>query len=199
MLHDISRDGRILLTRNSIKRSIICQPPGESTERELTWLGGSIIRDLSANGQMLVFEETLFGRLRLPVIFQRATSGTPARSGSAKAILQALSPDGRWALALADNAFTLLPTGAGAARVLDKGALARWERGRWLPDSTQIVFAGWEAGEPTRARIFLQAIDGGAPRAITTDDVSVFPEIALPDGRAIVGFRGEEREARLSD
>ena len=38
MLHDISRDGRVLLTSYNDSQNIIGQPPGETKERDLSWL-----------------------------------------------------------------------------------------------------------------------------------------------------------------
>ena len=38
VLHDISADGRVLLSRNSIRINAACQAPGEATERDLGWL-----------------------------------------------------------------------------------------------------------------------------------------------------------------
>jgi hypothetical protein len=192
VLHDIARDGRVLLTRNTIRQSIACQAPGESEERDLTWLGGSQVRDISSDGQTLVFIEALYTRTRLPAIFRRGITGQPAvRLGDGGAT--AISPDGAWTLALADNTWSLLPTGAGSARVLDKGTLTRVENGRWLPDSKQIVFAGWETRDVNeRPRIYAQGIDGGPPRPITPAAEGARPRIVTPDGRAVVGNLGTD-------
>ena len=42
VLHDISTDGRVLLSRNSIRVNAACQAPGEASERDLGWLLQSI-------------------------------------------------------------------------------------------------------------------------------------------------------------
>ena len=37
VLHDISADGRVLLSRNSIRINLACKRPGDTRERDLTW------------------------------------------------------------------------------------------------------------------------------------------------------------------
>jgi eukaryotic-like serine/threonine-protein kinase len=196
VLHDIAPDGQLLVSRNSIKQTLMCQGPGESAERELTWLGGTGNPRLSADGRMVVFQEGLSGRQqRLPTVFQRDISGTPAvRLGEGN--MQSLSPDGRWVLVF-DVAATLVPTGAGSPKALDAGEIGRLLSGLWFPDSKRIALGARSRGANTRVRIWVQDVDGGPPRPITPETVSTFPLIVTPDGKAVVGIAFGETEAKL--
>src|SRR5262249_60193939 len=41
-LQDISREGRLLVTRDTNRTEMLALPPGETKERELTWLDWSL-------------------------------------------------------------------------------------------------------------------------------------------------------------
>ena len=186
VLHDISRDGRVLLARNSVRISMSCRGRDADVERDLTWIGGSGVRDLSADGQTLIFNEILSGaQSGVPSVFRRGLDGSPAiRLGLGEA--HALSPDGKVVLTLRDNQWSLLPTGAGSARTLEKGPLTAMGDGAWLSDGTRIVFNGTE-GQSGRWRIYIQNTQKGLPRAITPEDVGLPARAASPDGLHVLG------------
>src|SRR4029079_1685081 len=56
-LQDISRDGRVLVSRPDFRVELMAREPGASRERSLTWLGQSIVNDLSSNGGRVLFSE----------------------------------------------------------------------------------------------------------------------------------------------
>src|SRR5262249_62033228 len=56
-LQDVSPDGRLLLTHWHGRYLMMTLPPGETAERDLSWLDGSILADLSADGQRLLLTE----------------------------------------------------------------------------------------------------------------------------------------------
>ena len=56
VLHDISADGRVLLSRNTIRISVACQQRGDTRERDLTWQLASSVKGLTSDGQTLIFE-----------------------------------------------------------------------------------------------------------------------------------------------
>ena len=101
VLHDISTDGRVLLSRNSIRINVACQAPGEATERDLGWLVASFANGLSPDGQTLIFFDALSGRTPAgnATVFRRSMDGSPAVSlGEARGV-GALSQDAQWVLA----------------------------------------------------------------------------------------------------
>src|SRR5262249_31358265 len=54
VLRDVWRDGRILLASESVQNQIYARTPGSDVERELTWLGWSAAKALSADGATLL-------------------------------------------------------------------------------------------------------------------------------------------------
>jgi Tol biopolymer transport system component len=189
-LHDIAPDGRVLLARDDLRREILGVPPGETRERSLSWLDWSRATDLSADGRLLLFSEQGEGGGMVPAVYLRRTDGSPAvRLG--EGISTELSPDGKWALALetaSPTQITLLPTGTGAPRPLTHDAINHhWAT--WHPDGARIVFSGNEPGRGTR--LYVQNLEGGAPRAFTPEGVrSVWHPIA-PDGQAAAAVLAE--------
>jgi hypothetical protein len=117
-LLDVAADGRLLVVQVLDRSGLLCQRRGESRERELAWLDGSVVRDLASDGSAIVFSEFFQGRLPKGGVFLRKTDGSPAvRLGDGWG--WGLSSDGRWALTLTPGQPTeivLLPTGPGAAK-----------------------------------------------------------------------------------
>ena len=105
-----------------------CRRPGDTRERDLTWLLASSVSGLSPDGETLIFEDALAAPSGNPMLFRRSVDGSPAvpiGEGSGGA----LSPDGKWVLAVGEN-LVLLPTGAGAMVTLPKGNVVRVGRRR---------------------------------------------------------------------
>ncbi|MGH9317803.1 MAG: protein kinase domain-containing protein, partial [Thermoanaerobaculia bacterium] len=97
-LHDVSRDGRVLLARDSVRGRMLVLPWGETSERDLSWLDWSAIADMSTDGKTVLFAEQGEGGGGTGVVYVRKTDGSPpVRLGEGYAL--ALSPDKKWALA----------------------------------------------------------------------------------------------------
>ena len=64
VLHDISADGRVLVSRNTVRVNVVCQVTGEGAERDFSWGWGATVRDLSGDGQTLIFGELLGNDLK---------------------------------------------------------------------------------------------------------------------------------------
>jgi len=56
-LHDISREGRILLSKESWRSGMQFRGPGDTKERDLSWLDYATLRDLSADGAQVSFDD----------------------------------------------------------------------------------------------------------------------------------------------
>jgi len=186
-LHDIARNGRVLMARESYRAGILGLPPGDPRERDLSWLDYSFATDLSADGQILLFDEE--GEAGGPnyTVYLRKFNGSPAvRLGDGSAV--ALSPDQKWALSVLpkpNSPLILLPTGTGDVRKLPLEGVSPEEAGTWLPDSKRVLFTGSEPGHGLR--LYVQSIDGGKPRAVTPEGIiAALPGFAVsPDGRFV--------------
>ncbi len=195
-LHDIWRDGRVLLTRDNNRQGNSCLPPGETKERDLSWLDYSLASDISADGKTLLLAEFGEGGGPRYAVYLRKTDGSPAvRLG--EGLGTALSPDGKWALSILYTAppqLILLPTGPGDARALEAGGVEYYEWATWLPDGKRILFAG---SERRGMRLWVQDLEGGKPRAITPEGVAFHRSNPVsPDGKFVVA-RGPDQKVSL--
>ena len=195
-LQDVSRDGRVLITRDIERGGILGLAPGETVERDLSWLDGSVAVDLSDDGRMLLFMEQGTATGHTYAVCMRGTDGSPViRLGEGAAA--GLSPDGEWALTILYSAppeLVLTPTGAGETKTLPRHNITRYFAARWFPDGKRILFVGSEAEKGPRC--YEQGIDGGTPRAITGEGVTVRGLPISPDGKSLVA-NGPDRRAFL--
>ncbi|MCW5969398.1 MAG: protein kinase [Blastocatellales bacterium] len=185
MLHDISRDGRVLLTSYSNSTTLVSQPPGESKERDLSWLDQGSLSDLSPDGRTILIDYTGEGSGTNGATYLGKTDGSPAvRLGAG--IGARLSPDGKRALAVrfTPPQIVLLPTGAGEERALERGPIEQYAWGAiWVPDGKRVIFLGREPGHDWRC--YIQSIEDGPPRPITPEGTTEWMLIS-PDGGSLI-------------
>ncbi len=185
-LQDISGDGRVLVSHDSIRIGILAGGAGFSKERELAWLDWSSLFDVSKDGKTILFSETGEGSGPAYSAFIRNIDGSPpVRLGEGGA--QALSPDGAWAAVQVggeSRALTLYPTGAGEKIVLETGQLEIQGGCAFAPDGRSILFT---ANEPGRgSRIYRIEIPAGKPKAITPEGYRSFSNGISPDGTRVL-------------
>jgi eukaryotic-like serine/threonine-protein kinase len=182
-LHDVARDGGVLLQQTVVRWALMAQVPDEPGERDLGWLDGSDAADLSPDGRALVMSEVREGGGPRFSTYLRPTDGSPAvRLGDGDA--WGMSPDGKWVLSIPFAAtgsvrrLMLLPTGAGEPRVLGDDTLDH-VAASWFRDGKRLLVAASESGAATR--LYVRTLDSGRPRPITP--AGVWHEaIVSPDG-----------------
>ena len=192
-LQDISRDGRVLVTRDTQRTEIQAWPAGETRERDLTWLDWSQPAALSRDGKTLLFSESGEGGGAGYSVYVRKMDGSPAvRLGEGSA--QDLSPDGDWALAVlhpsSDPQLAAYPTGAGEPKLFPKDGVAVYNAA-FTPDGKQVLLTGSETGHGPR--VFIRDFAGGKPRALTPEGYGGGSLSVAPDGKSIL-VRGPERK-----
>jgi eukaryotic-like serine/threonine-protein kinase len=194
VVHDISRDGNVLLERETARNGILFRREGEAEEHDLSWLESSEIAGMSSDAAWALFSENQEGGGEKGSVYLRRTDGSPAlRLGDG--VAQSLSPDGKWALALEfspSRRLVLLPTGVGQPRPLDAGNL-NVLGGAFLPDGRRILVAANEPGHGPRG--YVMDVDGGAPRAFTEEGITDGAGIS-PDGKS-VALCGPDRVAKI--
>jgi Tol biopolymer transport system component len=184
-VEDIAPDGRVLVAHGNRRPSIMVRAPGAAEESELTWMDFSWVSDISDDGRKLLFSEQGVAGGPGYAAYLRGTDHSPAvRLG--KGLSQYLSPDGRWALAidLTQNRLVILPTGPGESRTVAPNGIKAYSFAAWFPDGKRLIFAGFEEGKASR--LYVQDADGGAPRALTPEGVSVRSNTLSPDGQWVV-------------
>jgi eukaryotic-like serine/threonine-protein kinase len=192
-LQDVYSDGRILLTRDTLRPGVIVSTADNPRERDLAWLDSSVGTDISPDGKtLLIAEQGVAGGPHYSV-YVRKSDGSPAvRIGEGNAL--ALAPDGRWALTQMPTSppqMIVLPTGAGEARVLPRGNISSYLfAGGWFPDGHRIVFSATEPGH--QSRTYVQDVNGGDPKAVTGEGavliIAAGSRMISPDQRWITAI-----------
>ena len=189
-LCDISRDGRVLLDSYIDPANIAGLLPGETKERDFSWLDHGWLSDFSPDGKTILIHDTGEGAGINYAVYLRRTDGSSAvRLGDGDG--PKLSPDGKWTTAtfFAPPQIALMPTGAGETRILERGPIEQYgKRSGWFPDGKQIAFEGREPGHGWR--LYVQGIEGGPPRPITPEGTTGSSrEIFIsPDGRSVIAL-----------
>ncbi len=192
LLGDVSRDGRVLLSTEAQKGRLMVLPPGQTTERDLSWLDYPLLRDLSADGKTILFDEEGEGGGPNYSVFVRSTDGGPAvRLGDGYAAQ--LSPDGKWAMTIPVSnppRVVLVPIGPGEPRTIESSFGAKW-----FPDSKRLLFCGAEPGKRPRCSVY--DLDSGRSRPLTPEGIGggpFFGRPVSPDGKWALVVRNPERQ-----
>ncbi len=191
-LHDIWRDGRVLMTRSNERRGMIGLAAGESKDRDLSWLDWSRPAGISPDGKTVLFSEEGEGGGQNYSVCIRKLDGSPAtRLGEGTGL--ALSPDGSWVLSTRPDSpgqLTLLPTKAGESKILSQDPLNHI-RAIWFPSGNRFVFSGNEPGRGVR--LYIQDIKGGKPQAVTPEGTNAFSFALSPDEKAIAAVGPDQK------
>ena len=182
-VHDISRAGRLLVTRDDFRDEIAVLAPGARAERDLSWLDFSNSPFLSPDGRVLLFTDSSSTAGPNYAVCVRTTDGGPVvRLGVGQAY--GLSRDGKWALAIVYTPpqLVIYPTGPGEPRRLPRGDLEAYQSASWFPDGKSVLFCGNGPGKASRC--YAQDVSGGPPRPVTPEGTTS-GEVS-PDGRQIL-------------
>jgi eukaryotic-like serine/threonine-protein kinase len=186
-LQDVSSNGRVLMTLNSRRVAMGAGMVGSKEDVDLSWHDWSIAKDISPDGQFLIFEDASEAAGGGYVVAMRRFDGSlPVHLGSGSA--GGISPDGKWAISISTGnpeRLTLLPIGPGQPRQINVSGLAHIHNGwaRFLEDGKSIAANGNEPGHGQRC--YMLGLDGAKPRAVTPEGVSCGP--LSPDMRFVVG------------
>jgi len=187
-LHDVSRDGRVLLTQD-LNRIGLIAGSGAADETDLTWLDWSLIADLSSDGRTVLFSEPgEGGGLGYSIYLRRVGAAAAVRLGEGSG--QSISPDGKQILAIVhptgEQSLVSYPTGAGESKVISPaGFQVRFAA--WMPDGRRIVMNAVEPGHDARSYMIDAA--GGKPRVFLPEGYRSGP--VSTDGKRVVA-RGPE-------
>jgi eukaryotic-like serine/threonine-protein kinase len=185
VLHDVARDGRVLLERAVDRAGVRFSGPGG--ERDLSWFDATRVVSLSADGALALLNETGEAGGSTYATYLRRTDGSPAvRLGAG--VGTALSADGHFALAVPverPDHIDVLPAGPGETRALRFDGIVQYEWAGYTPDGARIVFVGGERGR--NLRVFVGDAAGGRPQPITPEGLIIGRDLVSPDGLTVVG------------
>jgi serine/threonine protein kinase len=200
-LYDISKDGRVLLSRETWRRQIRGLFPGDKAEHPYSWLDDTEATAISADGRFISIYEAgeIYYLENNSLAYYRATDGSPAvRLGVGT---PAISPDGKWVV-LASNHVSpkmplqLQPIGPGDSKDLPTPGLIAFDHYVWSDDGRMVVYEAQT--DQNKWNIYKQAVAGGAPVLVKTDarDTYAVPSpsgdtVALREGRGGISLYHE--------
>jgi eukaryotic-like serine/threonine-protein kinase len=189
-VEDIGKDGRVLVEHDFSRAGTAYRGPGDSSDRDLSWLDQTALTAISPDGSHIVFSETGEAAGGHRFVYLRDTNGGDAiRLGEGRPV--ALSADGKSVLALAEEEGKLivLPTGAGQPRTI-AGPGKLYEAAVILGDGRILCWAQ-EAGKGSR--LYLQ--DGVTWKPVSPeygDSRAGFQAVLSPNGDQVAARHGRD-------
>jgi eukaryotic-like serine/threonine-protein kinase len=186
-LQDMASDGRVLVTLNSKRLALAMTTLGSQEDVELSWHDWNVVKDISRDGQSVLFEDSSEAAGPGYAVALRKLDGSlPIRLGEGSA--GGLSPDGKWAISISTGQptqITLLPVGPGQPRPVEVTALEHVQSGwaHFRGDGKAIFVNGNESGRATRC--YSLELDGGKPTPVMPEGIPCGP--TSPDGRLMAG------------
>jgi eukaryotic-like serine/threonine-protein kinase len=197
-LQDVSADGRALVALDSRRLAMAFSILGSKEDVELSWHDWNVAKDISNDGQVVLFEDASEpAGPGYAVALRKVDGSLPVRLGDGSS--GGLSPDGKWAISISigkPQQVTLLPIGAGQPRSVEISGLEHIQNGiaRFLADGEHLIVIG---NEPAHApRCYLLDLAGGKPRAVTPEGILCGP--SSPDGRFFLGLGANSNVAIYS-
>jgi Tol biopolymer transport system component len=188
-ISDVSRRGQALVARSTGWTEIRARARGSLVEAELPAADFSFLSDLSDDGTLVLGTDVgQGGSPNFSFYVQKTDGSAPLWLGEGDG--QALSPDGRFALAVLVHAqpqqLVVAPTGAGETRSLEPGPIVHYERAVWDPFGRRVVLSGIDAQDGVH--VYVQDVAGGPPRAVTEEGVTLakIGRPVSPDGQRVV-------------
>lgn len=188
-IEDISDDGRTLINQGTNLTKMIMMQGKSRTEvdSQFAW---STSADISPDGKTLLFYQWGYeapdGSDVSGVYLERLESSEPVKLGPGKAL--ALSPDGKWALALQPTKpqpqLVLLSTSLGQPKSLSNPGIKEYHYASFFPDGRQILFTGLEARDEAVIRSFVQDVNTGQVHQLTEEGTTALR--VSPDGKRVI-------------
>lgn len=189
-LHDVSPDGKVLLARESWTSGLQFRGPADGKELDFSWLDYALLRDLSADGKWISFDDWGSAAGASGLSYLRKTDGSSAiKLGEYSQPV--LSPDGKQTLAsdaaeVSTPKLVLLPTGVGEVQKLSNSGMQQATATGFMPDGKAIYFAGddghgWKMYTEDIADGILHSVTG----AISVRRNHFESHIVSPDGKLV--------------
>ncbi len=183
-MHDISDQGDVLVSVSTSRRGISALPPGETSERDLSWFDWSFVTDITPDGKKILFMEQGEGAGQTYGTYIRETDGSPAVKLGEGWSTQ-LSPDGMQVVLISypqNDQISLIPTGTGHPTKIEKHSIVTYEWVTFLGQN-KVLFVGSEKSVPQG--FYVQDIPSGQPRLITKDIANIQWAVSPDETRVI--------------
>jgi eukaryotic-like serine/threonine-protein kinase len=172
-LEDVAPDGRTLVSLDS-ERLTMATATRNGKPRDLSWHDWSVAKDISRDGQSILFEDASEAVGVHYLLAIRKIDGTPpVQLGEGSG--GSLSPDGNWAISIVPGKpgqLRLIPIGPGQTRVIDLPGIEQIHNGtaRFLSDGKHISINANEPGHGVRT--YIVDLNGAKPTPITPEGIT---------------------------
>jgi dipeptidyl aminopeptidase/acylaminoacyl peptidase len=167
VVFDSARDGRYLAMNWDTRILVRVRAPGETEERDVSWLANTAQPIISPDGRSIAFSNQSEPAGPNYDVMLRGTDGSsPYRLGDGFPVQ--FSRDGKWVLSYVDSKprrFFLYPRGPGQAEPLGAGALEQVNSASLFPDGRSAVVCGYEPGKEFRC--YFQDLAGKTQRMLS--------------------------------
>jgi len=194
ILHDVDRQGRVLVANASVTSTVRGLGRGELHERDIS-MGGSAARSLSADGKnALVVAYGGDSGLYYDIHLRPLNGGPSIRLGDGEPF--GFSADGKWALALVLSTpvkVALYGTESEASKTVDVTGLAVTSAA-WFPDGQRLFIVAHPT--PARTDYYVQEIGSGKRTRLPIENGRPGDPIVSPDGLKVV-MKDSDRGSRV--
>ena len=216
IVYDVARDGRWLAVREDLSFGIRARVPSQSTERDLSWLGSSGAKGMSADGEWLLLVDVgPRGGRNYGVVLRKTDASQALRLGEGNA--QTFSPDGNGHRRFSRRRHNSSCTRPVRARRFASTPVPidRYETASWFPDGKRLLICG--SGATRAPRCYEQDLAGSPPHPLAPEGVlaTLAPDgrtllLSMPDGafhlssvdggahQIVVGMTAEDRQIAWS-
>ena len=174
-----------LVTEDDYRSGLFALLPGQGAMHDLAWFDWTNDRGLSADGKVVLLDETGEGGGPRGSAFVRGTDGSSAvRLGDGNGV--ALTPDGAWALTrslVEPYRFVMVPVKAGQQREFPPDDYGQTANSDFFPDGSKFAFVGAQPGHG--ARLYVQSVSGGAAAPISAEGLNTGRVFVSPDARFV--------------
>lgn len=186
VVHDVSREGRVLVHHGFERWGVRARAPGEPVEHAASVHANSQVQGLSADGERILLWDGGEGSPGSALLYP-TRGGSAVRLGAGRPL--GLSADAGWFLTAegtdSGEAVIVAPTGAGPSRRVNLGGLRLL--GAFFVGPGEVGFNAAEPGRPSRS--FFVDLDESRPRTVTPEGTVAVPGL-LPAGE-VLGRRGD--------
>jgi eukaryotic-like serine/threonine-protein kinase len=172
-LEDVAPDGRALVSLDAERMAMVTMERN-GKPMDISWHDWTIPRDISADGQSVLFEDSSESAGNQYSLAIRKIDGTlPVQLGTGSG--GGLSPDGKWAISIVSGSpgqVTLVPIGPGQPRIIPTPSFEHIYSGiaRFLADGKHITLNASEHSHGQRC--YLLDFNGSKPIPISPEGVT---------------------------
>ena len=184
LLHDSGPSRQLLVSAEITTIGAMARHASDPAERDISWHEHTFVRDISADGRMLLVEESYSAGRHRYLAYLRGIDGTWTRQ-IARGVPLAMAPDQRTVILRSpskDSRLSVLDSVSGLTRHLVNDVaqpVVHNEFVSFFPHGQRIAFSATASGGGLH--VYLQDLTGGPPVCFTPD----VPGVRMPWNRAV--------------